>query len=211
MPRSATASGRRPQRNSRRLRCRKSFRDVELHPSCNSAFLQRDCNLPLVAAGGVNRDRARGALLEACKLLAPLHQHERVVGEQIVQPQRLKLPLAFDAVNVEMIQLDWLALARPSYSCSSVKVGLVTSSGSAASRASAMPFTSVVLPVPRSPVKSRSCGGARSAASFRPTAIVSASLRVVNSCTLPASTVASPVILPPRRLSGSSPWKLPCR
>ena len=47
----------------------------------------------------------------------------------------------------------------PSYSWISVKVGLVTSSGSAASSASAMPFTSVVLPAPRSPRRIRNFGG----------------------------------------------------
>src|SRR4051812_10291083 len=86
----------------------------------------------------------------------------------------------------------------PSYSWMRVKVGLVTSSGSAASRACAMPFTSVVLPVPSSPRSNRSCGGLSRAASLRPTSTVSAPLRVVNSCTWRSATGASLLILLPR-------------
>src|SRR3954463_15589137 len=54
-----------------------------------------------------------------------------------------------------------------------VKVGLVTSSCEAALKASAIPFTMVVFPAPRSPRNRTSFGGASSGASFRPRAIVS--------------------------------------
>src|SRR5579863_3593433 len=68
----------------------------------------------------------------------------------------------------------WKSLAcGPRYSCTSVKVGLVTSSSAAASKAAAIPLTSVVLPAPRSPRSSTSLGGASKSASVRPKAIVS--------------------------------------
>src|SRR5271169_5298914 len=91
----------------------------------------------------------------------------------------------------------------------SVKVGLVTSSGSAASRAWAMPFTRVVLPVPNSPRNSRSCGGFKRLASLRPTSIVSAPLRVVNWCVRPSATGASLLILLPRGSPSRYPLQSP--
>src|SRR4051794_39327185 len=86
----------------------------------------------------------------------------------------------------------------PSYSWINVNVGLVTSSGSAASRACAIPFTRVVLPAPSSPRSKSNCGGLSKAASLRPTSTVSAPLRVVNSCTRPSATGASLLIQQPR-------------
>src|SRR3954466_15788454 len=63
----------------------------------------------------------------------------------------------------------------------SVNVGEVTSSCDAASNASAIPFTMVVLPAPRSPRSKTSLGGRSSAASFRPSSIVSSAELVVYS------------------------------
>src|ERR1700691_6587158 len=62
-----------------------------------------------------------------------------------------------------------------------------------------MPFTSVVLPVPRSPRNSSNCGGLRRPVSLRPTAIVSALLCVVNSYVLPSANDAASVIAEPQR------------
>src|ERR1700728_60030 len=68
----------------------------------------------------------------------------------------------------------WKRLAcGPRYSCTRVKVGLVTSSSAAAAKAAAIPLTSVVFPAPRSPRSSTSLGGASNSASVRPKAIVS--------------------------------------
>ena len=57
-------------------------------------------------------DFARGALADALELVAPLHHHQRVGREQIVEAQRLKLALAFEAIDVEVEELDGLAVAR---------------------------------------------------------------------------------------------------
>src|SRR6185437_475093 len=62
-----------------------------------------------------------------------------------------------------------------------VKVGLVTSSSEAASKACAIPLTKVVLPAPRSPRRTTSFAGRSKGASSRPRAIVSSGEDVVNS------------------------------
>src|SRR5215831_7831640 len=53
-----------------------------------------------------------------------------------------------------------------------------------------MPFTSVVLPEPSSPRKSRSIGGSKPPASSRPRAMVSSGLAVVNSCGMNLSEIS---------------------
>src|SRR6267154_612634 len=74
----------------------------------------------------------------------------------------------------------WKRLARgPRYSCTSVKVGLVTSSSSAASNPAAIPLTSVVFPAPRLPRSRTNLGGDRSSVRVRPKAIVSSAEWVV--------------------------------
>ena len=128
-------------------------------PCAARLFLQRHRNLARVATCRCNRNLARGLLADALELLAPLHQHQRIRREQLIQPQRLQLPLAFQPYTSRWNSFTGLPSRVPSYSCSSVNVGLVTSSGSAASSACAIPFTSVVLPVPRSPRRISNCGG----------------------------------------------------
>src|SRR5271165_4986821 len=99
----------------------------------------------------------------------------------------------------------------PSYSCTRVKVGLVTSSGSAASRAWAIPFTSVVLPAPRSPRRKSSVGEESSWAISPPIAMVSLLLLLTNRRTVipPPSTClrfpATKHILPGPRLGSEMP------
>src|SRR5258708_12711139 len=73
------------------------------------------------------------------------------------------------------------------------KGGLVTSSAAAASKAAAIPLTSVVLPAPRSPRSSTSFGAASNAASVRPKAIVSSAECVVISCSTLLALVLDPV------------------
>src|SRR5580698_10358360 len=75
-------------------------------------FLQRHRDFARVAALGSDHNLARGALADALELVAPLHHHQRVGSQQIVEAERLQLALAFKAVNVQMIKLDRLALAR---------------------------------------------------------------------------------------------------
>src|SRR5215472_3580983 len=62
-----------------------------------------------------------------------------------------------------------------------VNVGLVTSSSEAAWKPSAIPFAKVVLPVPKSPRRTTSLGGASKDASSHPSAMVSSGDFVVNS------------------------------
>src|SRR5207245_10356693 len=57
--------------------------------------------------------------------------------------------------------------------CTSVKVGLVTSSSPATPSPLMIPFAIVVLPLPKSPDKSTSTGARRRGASCRPMAMVS--------------------------------------
>src|SRR5579872_7579639 len=59
----------------------------------------------------------------------------------------------------------------------SVKVGLVMSSSAAAPRPLMMPFASVVLPAPSSPVRRTKSGGRKPAASSLPREIVSSAER----------------------------------
>src|SRR5208282_6091180 len=55
---------------------------------------------------------ARGALADALELVAPFHYHQRVGREQVVQAKRLKLALAFEAIDVEVEELDGFTVAR---------------------------------------------------------------------------------------------------
>src|SRR6185312_5349001 len=68
----------------------------------------------------------------------------------------------------------------PSYSCTRVKVGLVTSSSKAAPSAAAIPLTSVVLPAPTSPERITSLGGRSISAIVSPRASVPATDLVLN-------------------------------
>ena len=81
---------------------------------CQTAelFLQRHRDLARVAAFGGDHDLAGGALANALELLAPLHHHQRIGRKQIVEAERLQLALAFQAIDIEVIELDRLAFAR---------------------------------------------------------------------------------------------------
>src|ERR1700733_12097867 len=86
-------------------------------------------------------------------------------------------------------------LRLPSYSWTRVKVGLVTSSGSAASRTWAIPFTSVVLPAPRSPRRKSNVGEESKWAISPPMAMVSLLLLLTNRRTVipaPSTCLGSP-------------------
>src|SRR5947207_16005633 len=67
--------------------------------------------------------------------------------------------------------------SRGEYSWIKVKVGLDTWSGSAAPKPLAMPLASVVLPAPRSPIRSTTPRAGSSRASFSPHEMVSSSDR----------------------------------
>jgi len=112
-------------------------------------FLQRYRNLARVAAAEVIAI-SPVAFLRMLLNFSPHSTSTNASGVAARPGREFQLPLAFQAVNVQMIELHRHASRAPSYSWIRVKVGLVTSSASAASRAWAMPFTNVVLPVPRS-------------------------------------------------------------
>src|SRR5215469_1414559 len=75
----------------------------------------------------------------------------------------------------------WNTLPPTPYSCRSVKVGLVTSSSSAARRPATMPFVSVVFLVPNSPLSKTSTGGWSVSARARPQATVCSAECVITS------------------------------
>src|SRR5208337_2353131 len=79
----------------------------------------------------------------------------------------------------------------PRYSWIKVNVGLVTSSCEAAWRPSATPFTSVVLPAPKSPRRTTMRALFSVGASLRPSAIVSSAERVMYSCEVIGTTANS--------------------
>ena len=59
-----------------------------------------------------DRNLARSPLANALELVAPLHQHQRIRRQQLIQPQRLQLPLAFQTIHIQVKELHRLAVLR---------------------------------------------------------------------------------------------------
>src|SRR5580698_100476 len=104
----------------------------------------------------------------------------------------LKLALADSATPLDC--------ASSPYTCTSVNVGLVTSSSSAAPNPATIPFVSVVFPLPKSPVSNTSSGAFSPRANSLPHAIVSSADRV--------TTLFASFAIPPR-ICSATPLQLP--
>ena len=107
--------------------------------------------------------------LEAFELLSPLYQENAVIGDEVVESQRLKFPRSIDSVKVDVIEID----LRTAVFVDQCKCGAGNFLRGRRITASAIPLTRVVLPAPRSPRSSTSLGGASIAARDRPSATVS--------------------------------------
>src|SRR3984885_12212461 len=71
--------------------------------------LERDP--PRVTIERCHHNLPLAALHHTGKFLSPLHQHDAVIGLQIVKPQRLQLALALDTVEIQVIEPHRRALA----------------------------------------------------------------------------------------------------
>src|SRR5882757_4434606 len=66
--------------------------------------LHLENNPPRIAIERCHQNLTLAALHHAGKLLAPLHQHDAVLRLQVIEPQRLQLALAFDAIEVQVVE-----------------------------------------------------------------------------------------------------------
>ena len=69
-------------------------------------------NLASITASRTDDDFTGGFFLDAFELLPPLHKHQRILGQEFVEAQRFQLPLTLETIDIEMKQLDGLAMVR---------------------------------------------------------------------------------------------------
>ena len=74
-------------------------------------IFQRDGDLARVAAGGGDNDFAGRLFADALEFVAPLDQHQSIGGEQLIEAEGFELALAFEAIDIEVKELDRLAVA----------------------------------------------------------------------------------------------------